>query len=464
MHGADATNAYAEAPPPLAKLYVKINKQYWEWYRDFLGLGELDPKHILPVQHALQGHPESARLWYNHIHHILCEKLNFKSCPHEPCIYIGTIHNDKVLLLQQVDDFAISAKNEETINHLLDKIDGHLKQKLKRQGLLSSFNGINIQQTSDFIKILCEKYILKILQGHGWESLGRTPVKTPMVYNSKALNEIATTQGPTDSVEASKLQLQHKFNFCQAIGKLMFAAVTCRPDILFLTIYLSQFSCYPVSCHYFAVKRIFRYLRFTIAIGLYFWREQQQTLLPKLSKPHIPKENYNLKLPNPDHQYPWSYSDADWASNPVNRRSVSGSAVFLAGSPIIYKSKFQHCITLSSTESELYAASDTGKLVKYVRNILNFLGHHLPLPTLQYVNNEAIIAIGNNNKATKRVRYIDICYFSLLEWIQKGDLSLHFISTSDNPVDCLTKSLGTQLHTRHHTTLLGKRKPWYCKY
>ena len=28
IHGADATNAYAEAPPPIAKLYVKVNQLY----------------------------------------------------------------------------------------------------------------------------------------------------------------------------------------------------------------------------------------------------------------------------------------------------------------------------------------------------------------------------------------------------------------------------------------------------
>lgn len=143
----------------------------------------------------------------------------------------------------------------------------------------------------------------------------------------------------------------------------------------------------------------------------------------------------------------------------MNRRSVSGSAIFLAGAPILYKTKFQHCVALSSTESELYAASETGKLVKYIRTVLKFLGHYITTSTPQYVDNAATIAIGNTDRTTKRVRHVDIRYFSMLEWIQRGDLSLYFISTSDNPADCLTKSLGNQLHYRHYATILGKRKP-----
>ena len=31
VYGADATNAFAQAPPPVAPLYVTIDRQYREW-------------------------------------------------------------------------------------------------------------------------------------------------------------------------------------------------------------------------------------------------------------------------------------------------------------------------------------------------------------------------------------------------------------------------------------------------
>ena len=147
----------------------------------------------------------------------------------------------------------------------------------------------------------------------------------------------------------------------------------------------------------------------------------------------------------------------------MHRRSVSGSSVFLAGAPIIYRCKFQYCVALSTTESELYAASNMGKYIKYIRSVLEHLGHLIPDSTQLFDDNAGTITISNNEKPTKRVRHVDICYFSIQEWIQNGDLLLHAISSSDNPADILTKSLGPQLFARHNATLLGKRRPWYLK-
>lgn len=216
-----------------------------------------------------------------------------------------------MFILRQVDDFAIAASNTNEINMLLDRIDSHLKQKMKRQGLLTSFNGIDIEQSLDFIKILCEKYIDKILDAHKWNSHGRTTVTTPMANKTKTLHELATSIGPVDTKEAVQLQLKHKFSYRQAIGELMFAAVTCRPDIIFATIYLSQFSVHPALCHYSAVKRIFRYLRSTKSDRIHYWRIQPIHSLQKSTKPSMLADNHNVKLPTPNHRFPWAFSDAN---------------------------------------------------------------------------------------------------------------------------------------------------------
>ena len=162
IYGADATNAYAEAPPPIAKLFVKIDQPFQEWYEEKHSKS-IPPNYVLPVQHAIQGHPKSARLWSTHIHNIITKILHFKSCHHEPCLYKGNYNNKEVLFLRQVDDFALSSKSSTTINKVLLEIENHLKQPLKRLGLLQNFNGIEINQTRNFIKISCSSYIKKLL-------------------------------------------------------------------------------------------------------------------------------------------------------------------------------------------------------------------------------------------------------------------------------------------------------------
>ena len=82
--GADASNAFAEAPAPKAPLYVIVDQQFREWWAS-KGRGDIPIGWVLPVQHALQGHPESPRLWAELIDKIIHEKVNLQPCV---CFYV----------------------------------------------------------------------------------------------------------------------------------------------------------------------------------------------------------------------------------------------------------------------------------------------------------------------------------------------------------------------------------------
>ena len=64
-----------------------IDNQYYEWYLFRFGM-KLDKSRVLPVLHALQGHPESGKLWERHINNFLMGlELNFKHTTHDRTIY-----------------------------------------------------------------------------------------------------------------------------------------------------------------------------------------------------------------------------------------------------------------------------------------------------------------------------------------------------------------------------------------
>jgi hypothetical protein len=68
--------------------------------------------------------------------------------------------------MQQVDDFAVAAPSEQIANHVFDMLDHCLTFPMKHMGLISLFNGLDITQTADFIKILSSTYLDKVLQKH----------------------------------------------------------------------------------------------------------------------------------------------------------------------------------------------------------------------------------------------------------------------------------------------------------
>jgi hypothetical protein len=114
---------------------------------------------------AKPGHPESPHLWEKHAEAILC-KIGLFPMTHESCLYSGVISGHPVLFLREVNNFAIACSEESTSNTLLDLIDDELTIPVKQMGLLDLYNGLNVIQTCDHIKITCLTYSKKILEKH----------------------------------------------------------------------------------------------------------------------------------------------------------------------------------------------------------------------------------------------------------------------------------------------------------
>ena len=121
---------------------------------------------MLPVQHALQGHPESGRLWEEHANKILSDPhLNFKSTTHDKCAHHTVSEGHTVLLLWQVDDFLILCKLE----HISKKLMGHNKTTppFKHPGPANDCDGIDLTQTEQCVKISCLGHIDRVTRVHG---------------------------------------------------------------------------------------------------------------------------------------------------------------------------------------------------------------------------------------------------------------------------------------------------------
>ncbi len=82
---------------------------------------------------------------------------------HEPCLYLRTINGKQIIFKCQVDDFPIAAPGDKQVaNILLDMINNELSIPMKWQGYLDMYNGIDILQMRDYIKISCKTFINKI--------------------------------------------------------------------------------------------------------------------------------------------------------------------------------------------------------------------------------------------------------------------------------------------------------------
>jgi hypothetical protein len=141
------------------------------------------------------------------------------------------------------------------------------------------------------------------------------PIKTPMALN-----------GHLDLNEQGKSVDQKVF--CSIIGSLLYLCAS-RPHIMLSVCMCARFQANPKECHLMAVKRIFRYLVHTPNLGLWYPKGSTFDLL--------------------------GYSDSDYASCKVDRKSTTETCQFLVRSLVSWSSKKQNSVALSTAEAEYVA-------------------------------------------------------------------------------------------------------------
>jgi len=130
---------------------------------------------------------------------------------------------------------------------------------IKYLGLVSHFNSFDILQTDKYIKVYGTTYIKKICEGHkAWMTPQHYHTLPVLIKSESSYNrELDNTTPPSTDKERYQLQRQHTLKYRQTIEELIYAMVTCRPDIAFPVTKLSQSSTNPSSIHYEAVNQIF---------------------------------------------------------------------------------------------------------------------------------------------------------------------------------------------------------------
>jgi hypothetical protein len=227
------------------------------------------------------------------------------------------------------------------------------------------------------------------------------------------------------------MQIKHK----GGAGELIWAMTTCRPDIAYTSVKLSQSNSAPAEHHYHGLKHAVRYLFITQTDGIYFWCTSPRLDLLEGSLPPVNSNRHDLLLDNqPNHEasIAVAYGDSDWATCVKTRQSFSGICIQLMGGTIAYKTKFQPTVALSSTEAEFMVANDVGCMSLFVRSILCDLDIPQEAAIIAYEDNDGCTAMGNVQKPTPRIRHIDIKYFALCDWVERDLIHLERIDTSIN--------------------------------
>eukprot|EP00957_Ditylum_brightwellii_P131352 10017684-Ditylum_brightwellii.AAC.1 len=133
----------------------------------------------------------------------------------------------------------------------------------------------------------------------------------------------------------------------------------------------------------------------------------------------------DLKFQHPSGLYQLTiYVDAAHTMDIKSRRLIGEHVAVMAGAAIAYSTKWHQTVSTSSTKAEFIQATSAAKLAKYIWAILKELKMEQDGPMMIYEDNAAAIMMTNANKLNRRTRHINISYFAIQEWVEKGNIKL----------------------------------------
>ena len=125
-------------------------------------------------------------------------------------------------------------------------------------------------------------------------------------------------------VAANSKANEKVFAYREAIGSLMYLAVSTRPHLAYIVGVLSRYMENPDTTHWQGIKRVFKYLKRSIDRGITYKINSQDATFSM-------------------------YCDSDWGGDNDTRKSTSGWIGFINGGPVSWTSRKQTVTATSTT-------------------------------------------------------------------------------------------------------------------
>ncbi|GKA95341.1 retrovirus-related pol polyprotein from transposon TNT 1-94 [Tanacetum coccineum] len=326
------------------------------------------PNYVYKLKKALYGLKQAPKAWYDRLKAFLI-KHEYSMGMVDNTLFTKKSKSHLIIVQIYVDDIIFGSTSQNLCDDFAKIM--HDEFEMSMMGELNFFLGLQIKQMEDGIFFNQSKYIKEMLKKFGLED--SKPTKTPMSTEIKL-----TKDDEADSVDSSKYREN------------------------------------PKTTHLEAVKRIFRYIRGTSHLGLWYPKGTRiETVV---------------------------YADFDHAGNYVDRKSTSGVCTFMGCCLTSWFAKKQTALAISMTEAEYVSAEKACQQALWMKQALIDYGICLDdVPIM--CDNKGAIDLSKNPVQHSRTKHIEIRHHFLRDNVQKGNISIEKVASEDNIADIFTKPL-----------------------
>lgn len=425
----DYTNAFAQADLP--------EPAYMELPEKFRDLGSEVDDPIVELHKSLYGGALAAKHWFMKLKEGL-EARGFRQSLLDPCLFI----RDDMIIVTYIDDCIHWYKEDNVMEEFTQSLkdDGdEFNWEHTVEGQVSAFLGIDIahDKKTNRYKLTQTGLIDKVLKATGMTDCNGKP--TPCRSDAKPLGSDA--DGPS---------AKEKWSYASVVGMLLYLAGNSRPDIAFAVNQCGRFTHDPKESHEAAIIRICRYLKGT--------RDQGLVIQPD-SALHVD-----------------CYVDADFGGlfgvespeDPSCAKSRTGYVIMLSNCPLVWASRLQSTIALSTQNAEYVALSQSLRELVSIRELLLDLVGTLGVGTditfvtksKAFEDNAAALQFAKTGKLTLQNKHIATKYHWFRSHIQSefnpdGWLEIEKVESDKQAADIFTKNLSHEKFVAARKLLCG---------
>ena len=361
---------------------------------------------------SLYGLKQSGKEWNDLLHSAL-RKLGFNNCESEACLYVKKGHNGMTLVGIYVDDLIVVSTSQELTD---DVFNGLKSLQIKRLGPVERVLGVNIKKVNEGYHLRQDLNIDDLAEQFRMSDARRVDTPIGTSYQSEQEGSPLLTTNKSEFVNVT--------NYQRMVGSILWIYRCTRPDIGFAVHRLTRKSSAPTLSDWNLGKRTIKYLISTK------WKALE-------IKPHQMKGK-QLTIS--------ASSDADWATDQHDRKSVSGGVVRVNGAPIEWVSKKQTLVATSTMEAEFVAATTIIQNMLWMKNVIFECGLDVERPMLLHVDNQAAIKVLKRESSACKSKHLDLKLKFIRHHVVNGDVEPNYVATEDQEADALTKALAAPQH------------------
>ena len=374
---------------------------------------ERDGTIIVHLKKALYGCIKSSMLWYQTLTAFLME-CGYVQNPYDPCVFNLTQDGVQCTVCFHVDDLMITCVNESMIDQLTSKLTDRFGTVTTHRGNQHNYLGALFDFSEEGkVHVSMPHLTQQLIEDSGITGTAATP----------AANNLFEIDKESPLLDADDKKYFHSF-----VHRVMYLANRINGECLVACAFLSSRVQNPTVQDQGKLRRLLKYL--------------------------AANPNLRLTLQASDKVGVMQFTDASYGVH-ADGKSHTGSSITLGKGAVHARSVKQKIVTKSSTEAEMVGLSDEASRGLWCNLFLAEQGYKLP-PLKQLQDNQSTICLGNKGSATAaRTRHINIRYFWITDYVDRGEMCLEYMPTGDMIADGLTKPLQGEEFLRMRSLLLN---------